>query len=80
MKQKWQTMEQYLKFNSMKALYILILQSLQGKFDTVDSRYLAPVGSQNSRARVEWFSRYLALSREGHDSRIQDHRLTLPGV
>ena len=36
---------------------------------TVDSRYLAPVGSQNSRARVKWFSRYLALSREGHDSR-----------
>ena len=24
---------------------------------TVDSRYLAPVGSQNSRARVKWFSR-----------------------
>ena len=49
-------------------------------FNTVDSRYLAPVGSQNSRARVKWFSRYLALSREGHDSRIQDHRHTLPGV
>ena len=48
--------------------------------NTVDSRYLAPVGSQNSRARVKWFSRYLALSREGHDSRIQDHRPTLPGV
>ena len=47
---------------------------------TVDSRYLALVGSQNSRARVKWFSRYLALSREGHDSRIQDHRPTLPGV
>ena len=47
---------------------------------TVDSRYLAPVGSQNSWARVKWFSRYLALSREGHDSRIQDHRPTLPGV
>ena len=47
---------------------------------TVDSRYLAPVGSQNSRARVKWFSRYLALSREGHNSRIQDHRPTLPGV
>ena len=27
---------------------------------TVYSRYLAPVGSQNSRARVKWFSRYLA--------------------
>ena len=27
---------------------------------TVDSRYLAPVGSQNLRARVKWFSRYLA--------------------
>ena len=47
---------------------------------TVDSSYLAPVGSQNSRARVKWFSRYLALSRKGHDSRIQDHRPTLPGV
>ena len=32
LEQKWQTMEQYLKFNSMKGLYILILQSLQGKF------------------------------------------------
>ena len=39
---------------------------------TVDSRYLALVGSQNSRARVKWFS--------GADSRIQDHRPTLPGV
>ena len=48
--------------------------------DTVDSLYLAPVGSQSSRARVKWFSRYLALSREGHDSRIQDHRPILPGV
>ena len=48
--------------------------------NTVDSRYLALVGSQNSRARVKWFSRYLALSREGHDSRIQDHKPTLPGV
>ena len=47
---------------------------------TVDSRYLALVGSQNSRARVKWFSGYLTLSREGADSRIQDHRLTLPGV
>ena len=47
---------------------------------TVDSRYLAPVGSQNSRARVKWFSRYLALSREGHHSRIQNHRHTLPAV
>ena len=47
---------------------------------TVDSRYLALVGSQNSRARVKWFSRYLALSREGVDSRIQDHRPTFPGV
>ena len=47
---------------------------------TVDSRYLAPVGSQNSRARVKWFSCYLALSREGHDLLIQDHRPTLPGV
>ena len=46
--------------------------------NTVDSRYLPPVGSQNSRARVKWFSRYFALSREGHDSRIQDHRPTLP--
>ena len=27
---------------------------------TVDSRYLALVGIQNSRARVKWFSRYLA--------------------
>ena len=27
---------------------------------TVDSRYLAPVGSQNWRARVKWFSRFRA--------------------
>ena len=27
-------------------------------------------GSQNLRARVKWFSRYLALSREGHDSQL----------
>ena len=47
---------------------------------TVDSRYLALVGSQNSRVRVKWFSRYLVLSREGADSRIQDHRPTLLGV
>ena len=39
---------------------------------TVDSRYLAPVGSQNSRARVKWFSRYLALSREGPNSRLPE--------
>ena len=45
---------------------------------TVHSRYLALVGSQNSRARVKWFSRYLA--RQGADSRIQDHRPTFPGV
>ena len=40
------------------------------RYGTVDSRYLAPVGSQNLRARIKWFSRYLALSREGHDSRL----------
>ena len=46
---------------------------------TVDSRYLASVGSQNSWARVKWFSRYLALSREGPNSRLarsQSHILT----
>ena len=58
----------------------LFLFQLMFVLDTVDSRYLAPVGSQNSRARVKWFSRYLALSCEDHDSRIQDHRPTLPGV
>ena len=52
----------------------------RGETNTVDSRYLAPVGNQNSRARVKWFSRYIALSREGHDSRIQDHWHTLPVV
>ena len=31
--QKWPTMEQYLKSNSVKALYILILQILLKKFD-----------------------------------------------
>ena len=38
--------------------------------NTVDSRYLAPFGGQNSRARVKWFSRYLALSHEGPNSRL----------
>ena len=33
LEQKWQTMEQYLEFNSVKALYVLILQSLLRKFD-----------------------------------------------
>ena len=33
LEQKWQPVEHYLKFNSMKALHILILQSLQGMFD-----------------------------------------------
>ena len=37
---------------------------------TVDSRYLAPFGGQNSRARVKGFSRYFALSREGPNSRL----------
>ena len=42
---------------------------------TVDSRYLAPVGSQNSRAR---FSRYLARFRAKATTRdFQDHRPTL---
>ena len=36
-----------------------------------------PVGSQNSRARVKWFSRYLALSREGPNSRLAKSRDTL---
>ena len=35
---------------------------------TVDSRYLAPVGSQNSRAQVKGFCRYLALLCEGPNS------------
>ena len=34
---------------------------------TVDYRYLAPVGSQNSRARVKWFSRYLTRTRDFQD-------------
>ena len=34
LEQKRQTMQQYLKFNSMKALYILILQSLLRQFDS----------------------------------------------
>ena len=45
---------------------------------TVDSRYLAPVGSQNLRARVKWFSRYLALSREGHNSRLPGSQTHIP--
>ena len=30
---------------------------------TVESRYLPPVGSQNSRVQVKWFSRYLASAK-----------------
>ena len=41
--------------------------------------HIKTVGSQILRARVKWFSRYLALSREGHNSGIQDHRPALPG-
>ena len=43
---------------------------------TVDSRYLAPGGSQNSRARVKWFCRYLRLSHEGHDKRLSGSQTT----
>ena len=77
---------QALKYQSNKDVWISNFLRLYDETSpyiyiyTVDSRYLAPVGSQNSRARVKWFSRYLALSREGHDSRIQDHRSTLPSV
>ena len=42
--------------------------------------HIKTVGSQILRARVKWFSRYLALSREGHNSGIQDHRPARPGV
>ena len=45
---------------------------------TVHSRYLAPVGSQNSRARVKWFSRYLARFRAKAQTRdFQDQSPTL---
>ena len=40
---------------------------------TVDSRYLAPVGIQNSRARVKWFSRYLARRPRLANSVSQTH-------
>ena len=43
------------------------------QFNTVDSRYLALVGSQNSRARVKWFSRYLARRRRLANSGSQTH-------
>ena len=39
--------------------------------------HIKTVGSQILRARVKWLSRYLALSREGHNSGIQDHRPAL---
>ena len=38
----------------------------------MDSRYLAPVGSQNSRARVKWFSRYLVRAK-AQTRDLQDH-------
>ena len=44
--------------------------------NTVDSRYLALVGSQNSRARVKWFSRYLALSAKAQTRDFQDQSPT----
>ena len=40
---------------------------------TVDSRYLAPVVSQNSWARVKWFSRYLARRPRLANSGSQTH-------
>ena len=42
---------------------------------TVDSCYLAPVGSQNSQARVKWFSCYLARKAQTRD--FQDQSPTL---
>ena len=59
------------------ATEFLKIGNLTAQENTVDSRYLVPVGSQNSRAQVRWLSHYLALPRECHDSRIQDHRPTL---
>ena len=41
--------------------------------NTVDSRYLTPVGSQNSRGRVKWFSRYFARR-----PRLATFRITVP--
>ena len=49
LKQKWQAMEQYLKFNSMKALYILILQSFQESLILVqirDNQFSKPLLAQ----------------------------------
>ena len=40
---------------------------------TVDSRYLAPVGSQNSPARVKWFSRSVARRPRLANSGPQTH-------
>ena len=65
-------------------IYKLALTQVTRKFIllyiyTVDSHYLAPVGSQNSRARVKWFSRYLALLRERPNSRLpgsESHTVT----
>ena len=56
--------------SAFSGLFSNMLWDINLKLGTVDSRYLAPVGSQNLRAPVKWFSRYLALSREGHDSRL----------
>ena len=43
-------MEQYLKFNSMKALYILILQSLLGKFEIGANK----ISWEKSNIEVGW--------------------------
>ena len=37
---------------------------------TVDSRNLVPIGNQNLRVRVKWFSRYLPLLCEGPNARL----------
>ena len=76
----WQCHSGWILFNTTCLLCKDLKSQCENSTNTVDFRYLALVGSQNSRARVKWFSRYLALSREGADSRIQDHRPTLPGV
>ena len=54
---------------------IVIFSNGEVQSTPVISRLL---GAKIREARVKWFSRYLALSREGHDSQIQDHKTHTP--
>ena len=57
--------------NNASKWNMVVLVDFRGYHSTVDSRYLASVGGQNSRARVKWFSRYFARRPKLATSRIR---------